>query len=635
MKTVSLRSACCTLLLFILTGIFSCKPDSPNDPTLKLLSFSPEQGSEGGAVTITGKNFSSSRENNTVKFNGLAATVSEASQDGTSITVIIPGNATTGKISVKVGDQEAVSAKDFVVNPLAPAITGFTPDKGPEGTIVVITGNNFKAPAKVFFGTLEGTDVIVASKNRIEVKAPAGLATAKIKVQCNGLEAESAASFHAPPTAGAINPKKASEGAEIEITGTNFDPVPANNTVTFGAVQAEVLSATSTKLKVKVPAGAANGKISVSVKEMVAQTTDLFYLLATITDFNPRHGEPGTTVVISGKNFDTSPSIRIGDVDCAITKQEANAITITIPNAATTPSGFIIITSKGEILKTAAEFEVTNVWRQIHAGTSMSHSEGTSFAVGGKLYLAGGYGNSDVHEFDPATRTWAKVNSFPAEIAGGRYGVTIVANNKAYIGNLFATANKRAWYEFDPSISGAAAWKRMADYPADEAYGGVGFNLNNNFYAGLGSGVSNFISRFDPAANSGNGAWGPQFVPSSWNRIYISHFSINGVGYYGGGYDGGVTGRREFYKFDPAASSTSVTPIQPFPFAIVGAPAYVLNGKGYVIASATPYEYSTSANTWTAMKYPIPVAVSFAQVVNNKAYAFTMSGQVFEYIPNR
>lgn len=634
MKTISLRPAYLLLLLFILYGISSCKRDSPKDATLRFTAFSPEQGSEGGAVTLTGTNFSSVKEKNIVKFNGLEATVSDAQSDGTSITVIIPENATTGKITVKVGDQEVASSKDFIVNPLAPAITAFTPDKGPAGTVVTIAGTNFKSPAEVYFGTVAATDVVVKSKTSIEVKAPANSVHVKIKVKTNGFEAESATLFYAPPTASTINPKKAPEGAEMEINGTNFDPTPANNTVKFGTVTAEVLEATATKLRVRVPAGAGNGKISITVREMTAQTTDLFYLLATITDFNPKSGEPGTTVVISGKNFDTSPNIKINNVDCDIVRQDANSITITIPNSATTPSGYITLTSRGEILKTTSEFEVTNVWRMVHNATSFNHSEGTSFAVNNKLYLVGGRVTNEVHEFDPIAKSWKVVNTLPAEITNGLLGSAMVANGKVYMGNFFNTSAKAAWFEFNPLISGTAAWKRMADYGVPDAYGGIALNIDGNLYAGLGGGTSTFIAKFDPAANSGNGAWSSQFTPASNNRLYIVHFSINGVGYYGGGYDGGVKGQKTFYKFEPSVSANSVTTIEPFEFPVVGAPAYTLNGKGYVVAGATPYEYSPTANTWKAMKFPIPVSVAYAGVANNKAYAFTGSGEMYEFIPN-
>ena len=53
-----------------------------------------------------------------------------------------------------------------------------------------------------------------------------------------------------------VTPTTAPAGSTVVITGTNFSSTPASNSVTFGAVPAEVVSATPTQLVVTVPAGA-------------------------------------------------------------------------------------------------------------------------------------------------------------------------------------------------------------------------------------------------------------------------------------------------------------------------------------------------------------------------------------------
>ncbi len=90
----------------------SCKKDKINpDPTIT--SFTPESGAVGTAVTITGTNFSTTATDNTVQFNGTAATVTAAT--ATSITTSVPTAATTGKITVAVSGKTATSATDFTV----------------------------------------------------------------------------------------------------------------------------------------------------------------------------------------------------------------------------------------------------------------------------------------------------------------------------------------------------------------------------------------------------------------------------------------------------------------------------------------------------------------------------------------
>ncbi|MEQ8221440.1 MAG: SUMF1/EgtB/PvdO family nonheme iron enzyme [Candidatus Eremiobacterota bacterium] len=61
-----------------------------------------------------------------------------------------------------------------------------------------------------------------------------------------------------------FSPTSGYEGDEITITGSNFSANPSGNTVSFNGVNAEVTSASTTTLTVKVPAGATTGKISMT-----------------------------------------------------------------------------------------------------------------------------------------------------------------------------------------------------------------------------------------------------------------------------------------------------------------------------------------------------------------------------------
>ena len=67
------------------------------------------------------------------------------------------------------------------------------------------------------------------------------------------------------PSITSFSPANAKCKETVTINGTNFDPIPAGNTVKFRGVAATVLTATATKLTVEVPSGIANGRISVEV----------------------------------------------------------------------------------------------------------------------------------------------------------------------------------------------------------------------------------------------------------------------------------------------------------------------------------------------------------------------------------
>jgi Zn-dependent metalloprotease len=64
------------------------------------------------------------------------------------------------------------------------------------------------------------------------------------------------------PVISSYTPIAAAIGTEVTITGQNFNATREKNLVSFGATRATVLSASSTEIKVKVPAGASFGPIT-------------------------------------------------------------------------------------------------------------------------------------------------------------------------------------------------------------------------------------------------------------------------------------------------------------------------------------------------------------------------------------
>jgi hypothetical protein len=78
------------------------------------------------------------------------------------------------------------------------------------------------------------------------------------------------------PTITGFSPQRGGVGTTITITGTNFSTTPASNIVWFGAVQSPVITATTTTLTVKVPAGASYDRISVTTNSLTAWTREKF-----------------------------------------------------------------------------------------------------------------------------------------------------------------------------------------------------------------------------------------------------------------------------------------------------------------------------------------------------------------------
>ncbi len=101
-----------TLFLICSLSVCSCEQEPEITPPT-ISDFTPKRGAIGSTVTISGSGFNSIAENNTVNFNGTAATVTDAT--GTSLTVTVPNDATSGSISVATGGSPVTSEEIFNV----------------------------------------------------------------------------------------------------------------------------------------------------------------------------------------------------------------------------------------------------------------------------------------------------------------------------------------------------------------------------------------------------------------------------------------------------------------------------------------------------------------------------------------
>ena len=124
----------------------------------------------------------------------------------------------------------------------------------------------------------------------------------------------------AVPAISNFMPASGTNGTVVTISGTNFNPVAASNTVYFGAVQANVLTASPTSLIVTVPTGATFGPVTETVGGLVAYSGQLFEPTfsgngsnITTSSFAPSFNLPGAngpqSMVIADLDGDGKPDI--------------------------------------------------------------------------------------------------------------------------------------------------------------------------------------------------------------------------------------------------------------------------------------------------------------------------------------
>ncbi|RED95971.1 IPT/TIG domain-containing protein [Marinoscillum furvescens] len=189
--------------LGLIVTIISCTEDSPEPPSTapEIISFSPNEGRVGTVVTILGKNFSSQTNSVKVSFDGVEASVEQASES--LLVVSVPAGATTGTLSVVIFGEEAVSEESFTVA-TSHSVTAVSPEVGEAGDQVTITGSNFgtsKSEVSVSFtGTEEDVEAVVVSVTDTEIVAvvPDGGSTGPLKVQVGPEAVESSFDFTFP-----------------------------------------------------------------------------------------------------------------------------------------------------------------------------------------------------------------------------------------------------------------------------------------------------------------------------------------------------------------------------------------------------------------------------------------------------
>jgi hypothetical protein len=278
------------LFLFFsaLLGLSGCKKNNPGPkiiiPVLPAITgISPTSGLAGAAVTISGSDFDVSVAGNTVKFNGTAAVVTSATSS--TLVVTAPAGAGTGPVSVTTSGGTATGPVFTYL--MAPTITAISPTSGLAGASVTITGTNFDAVAANNTVKFNGTvaTVTTATTTSLVVTAPAAGTTGAITVTTTGgLATGPIFTYLKAPVITAINPVTAAVGAPITITGTNFDATAANDIVKFNGTAATVTSASSTQIIATVPAGGANGNITVTTAGGTSNGIAFTYLVATGPD---------------------------------------------------------------------------------------------------------------------------------------------------------------------------------------------------------------------------------------------------------------------------------------------------------------------------------------------------------------
>lgn len=245
-------------------------------------------------------------------------------------------------------------------------------------------------------------------------------------------------------------------------------------------------------------------------------------------------------------------------------------------------------------------------------GSARSHT--VSFVIGSKGYIGTGYTNEtisrvkDFWSYNATGKIWSQVADFAG--TGRQDAVAFVVGGKAYVGTGYDAnpvtdlAYKKDFYQYDPATN---KWTAIADFPATRQYASA-FVVNEKGYVGLGYNGANFYQDFYEY-NVASNTWTERATFTGGKRRGANAFTLGGIAYVGFGQNNSSVNTKDLYQFDPAGNSgqgawtkleetNDALTARAFGFTlIINEKAYIIGGSG----ASDVWEYTPSTNTWVAV----------------------------------
>ncbi len=333
--------------------------DGVNFDASHIVSITPAAGTAQTMVTIAGSGFGSSQGANKLKFGDIDAS-DIISWSNSKIVARVPLNAPRGEVFVEINGlrTNGVSFGLTSIFSISPVIVK-------SGDAIIINGAGFGETqgtgASVKFSGVNASYIKKWSDALIETIVPQGIKSGYLTVTAGGITSNQ---FKYDMTSiSELVPTFGFAGDWIEVAGAGFGDSQGGSSITFNGTAASVIESwTNAAIKVKVPAGALTGKVSVKINN-IEYISDKNFEFTTISSISPQYGPAGTAIDIYGGGFGALQSdrlIKIGALQISeIISWTNNKITVKIP--ATAVSGAVKLISGASETNAGNIFSVTNI----------------------------------------------------------------------------------------------------------------------------------------------------------------------------------------------------------------------------------------------------------------------------------
>lgn len=233
-----------------------------------ITSFTPTSGVTGTTVIIAGTNLTGATA---VGFGLTAASTFTVNSDIQITAVVGPGSP--GCVSVTT--PSGTGYKTGFTWPAA-TVASFTPNSGPIGTTVTITGTNFLSASAVAFGGTAASSFVVNSATQITAVVGSG-SNGVVSVTTPNGTVSSVSGFTSVPTISSLTPASAGNGTTVVITGTFLTGATA---VKFGSTAATSFVVNSPTQITAVVGSGTTGSVTVTTSVGTGTKTGFIWLEA-------------------------------------------------------------------------------------------------------------------------------------------------------------------------------------------------------------------------------------------------------------------------------------------------------------------------------------------------------------------
>ncbi len=327
------------LVLIVALVFTSCDNDDEDLVAVTLSVYGPSPALRGGELKFIGQNLD---KVTSITLKPGIEIKDFVSKSKTEIVIVIPQEAMPGKVVVNSAKSN-IETKTPLTFSEPIELKSFAPATAKAGDKLTINGDYLNLIAEVVFSNgvvVDSADFVSQSRYKIEFIVPIEAQSGKIVIS-NGAVIP-ALVFSATelqvtlPTITSLLPAIVKPGADLQISGTDFQLVKSLLFSDNIAVDVFTVNDEKTKITVRVPLNAKEGVVSLmTYSGAQVQSANLQLVGPSVTGFTPSIVKNGEVLTISGAHLDLVTTVTFSNnVTGVIKEQNATSLKVTVPMTA-------------------------------------------------------------------------------------------------------------------------------------------------------------------------------------------------------------------------------------------------------------------------------------------------------------